>query len=250
MTPVERFAELLRTHDRIVFFGGAGVSTESKIPDFRGKDGLYRQKTDLPWSPEEMLSHHFYEEHPVEFYTLYKEREGMMLQAQPNRAHYALAELERMGRLSAVVTQNIDGLHQKAGSRNVLELHGSVLRNLCQKCGRDYGMEEFLALCTPVPHCPACGGVVKPDVVLYEEPLDGFTIQCAVEEIARADMLIIGGTSLVVYPAAGFIDYFRGDALVLINRDETPRDRSCTMVFRDSVGAVLEEGLRLLKEKR
>lgn len=250
MTPVERFAELLRTHDRIVFFGGAGVSTESKIPDFRGKDGLYRQKTDLPWSPEEMLSHHFYEEHPVEFYTLYKEREGMMLQAQPNRAHYALAELERMGKLSAVVTQNIDGLHQKAGSRNVLELHGSVLRNLCQKCGRDYGMEEFLTLCTPVPHCPACGGVVKPDVVLYEEPLDGFTIQCAVEEIARADMLIIGGTSLVVYPAAGFIDYFRGDALVLINRDETPRDRSCTMVFRDSVGAVLEEGLRLLKEKR
>lgn len=250
MTPVERFAELLRTHDRIVFFGGAGVSTESKIPDFRGKDGLYRQKTDLPWSPEEMLSHHFYEEHPVEFYTLYKEREGMMLQAQPNRAHYALAELERMGKLSAVVTQNIDGLHQKAGSRNVLELHGSVLRNLCQKCGRDYGMEEFLGLCTPVPHCPACGGVVKPDVVLYEEPLDGFTIQCAVEEIARADMLIIGGTSLVVYPAAGFIDYFRGDALVLINRDETPRDRSCTMVFRDSVGAVLEEGLRLLKEKR
>lgn len=250
MTPVERFAELLRTHDRIVFFGGAGVSTESKIPDFRGKDGLYRQKTDLPWSPEEMLSHHFYEEHPVEFYTLYKEREGMMLQAQPNRAHYALAELERMGKLSAVVTQNIDGLHQKAGSRNVLELHGSVLRNLCQKCGRDYGMEEFLARCTPVPHCPACGGVVKPDVVLYEEPLDGFTIQCAVEEIARADMLIIGGTSLVVYPAAGFIDYFRGDALVLINRDETPRDRSCTMVFRDSVGAVLEEGLRLLKEKR
>lgn len=250
MTPVERFAELLRTHDRIVFFGGAGVSTESKIPDFRGKDGLYRQKTDLPWSPEEMLSHHFYEEHPVEFYTLYKEREGMMLQAQPNRAHYALAELERMGKLSAVVTQNIDGLHQKAGSRNVLELHGSVLRNLCQKCDRDYGMEEFLALCTPVPHCPACGGVVKPDVVLYEEPLDGFTIQCAVEEISRADMLIIGGTSLVVYPAAGFIDYFRGDALVLINRDETPRDRSCTMVFRDSVGAVLEEGLRLLKEKR
>ena len=239
MTPVERFAELLRTHDRIVFFGGAGVSTESKIPDFRGKDGLYRQKTELPWSPEEMLSHHFYEEHPVEFYTLYKEREGMMLQAQPNRAHYALAELERMGKLSAVVTQNIDGLHQKAGSRNVLELHGSVLRNLCQKCGRDYGMEEFLALCTPVPHCPACGGVVKPDVVLYEEPLDGFTIQCAVEEIARADMLIIGGTSLVVYPAAGLVRYYRGSKLVVINRDATGIDADAALCISAPIGEVL-----------
>lgn len=250
MTPIERFAELLRTHRRIVFFGGAGVSTESNIPDFRGKDGLYRQKTELPWSPEEMLSHHFYAEHPVEFYTLYKEREGMMLRAQPNRAHYALAELERMGRLSAVVTQNIDGLHQKAGSRNVLELHGSVLRNICQKCGREYGMEDFLALCSPVPHCPECGGVIKPDVVLYEESLDGFTIQCALDEISHADMLIIGGTSLVVYPAAGFINEFRGDALVLINRDPTPRDASCTLVFRESVGEVLEEGLRLLKAAR
>lgn len=247
MTPMERFGELLRTHRRIVFFGGAGVSTESKIPDFRGKDGLYRQKTDLPWSPEEMLSHHFYEEHPVEFYTLYKEREGMMMEAQPNRAHYALAELERMGKLSAVVTQNIDGLHQKAGSQNVLELHGSVLRNICQKCGREYGMEEFLALATPIPHCPVCGGVLKPDVVLYEESLDGFVIQEAIHEISRADMLIIGGTSLVVYPAAGFIDYFRGDALVLINRDPTPRDGACTLVFRESVGEVLEKGLAFMK---
>lgn len=250
MTPIEHFAELLGSHRRIVFFGGAGVSTESNIPDFRGKDGLYRQKTDLPWSPEEMLSHHFYAEHPTEFYTLYKEREGMMLQAQPNRAHYALAELERMGKLSAVVTQNIDGLHQKAGSRNVLELHGSVLRNICQRCGKEYGMEEFLELCTPIPHCPSCGGILKPDVVLYEETLDGFVIQNAVDEIAHADMLIIGGTSLVVYPAAGFVDYFRGDTLVLINRDPTPRDRMCTLVFRESVGQVLEDGLRLMKETR
>lgn len=247
MARIEEFAELLRTHKRIVFFGGAGVSTESKIPDFRGKDGLYRQKTELPWSPEEMLSHHFWAEHPTEFYTLYKEREGMMLAAQPNRAHYALAELERMRKLSAVITQNIDGLHQKAGSRNVLELHGSVLRNPCQKCGKVYGMEEFLALSNPIPHCPDCGGLLKPDVVLYEESLDGYTIAEAIDEIGRADLLIIGGTSLVVYPAAGFLDYFRGDALVLINRDPTPRDKECTLVFRESVGEVLEKGLEILK---
>ena len=246
MTPIEQLADMIRTHRRIVFFGGAGVSTESRIPDFRGKDGLYRQKTALPWSPEEMLSHHFYEEHPVEFYTLYKEREGMMLTAMPNRAHYALAKLERMGKLSAIVTQNIDGLHQKAGSGQVLELHGSVLRNICQRCGKVYDMEEFLALADPIPHCPSCGGVLKPDVVLYEESLDGYVISEAVDAISRADMLIIGGTSLVVYPAAGFIDYFRGDALVLINRDPTPRDKACTLVFRESVGAVLEEALSLL----
>lgn len=250
MTPIEQFAELLRTHKKIVFFGGAGVSTESKIPDFRGKNGLYRQKTDLPWSPEEMLSHHFYRDHPVEFYTLYKEREGMMMKAQPNRAHYALAELERMGKLSAVITQNIDGLHQKAGSRHVLELHGSVLRNICQTCGKVYGMEEFLELCDPIPHCPDCGGVLKPDVVLYEESLDMDTITAAVREISQSDMLIIGGTSLVVYPAAGFIDYFRGDALVLINRDPTHRDAGCTLLFRDSVGEVLEKGLALMKAGR
>ncbi len=211
-------------------------------------DGLYRQKTNLPWSPEEMLSHHFWAEHPVEFYTLYKEREGMMLEAQPNRAHYALAELEQMGKLSSVVTQNIDGLHQKAGSKHVLELHGSVLRNNCLKCGKVYGMEEFLALSTPIPYCPSCGGMIKPDVVLYEENLDGYTIDEAVEEISRADMLIIGGTSLVVYPAASFIDYFHSDALVLINKDPTPRDSSCTLVFRESVGEVLETGVKLLKK--
>lgn len=241
MTPIERFAELLRTHRRIVFFGGAGVSTESHIPDFRGKDGLYRQKTDLPWSPEEMLSHHFYEEHPVEFYTLYKEREGMMLQAQPNRAHYALAELERMGKVSAVVTQNIDGLHQKAGSRNVLELHGSVLRNICQKCGKEYGMEEFLALCTPIPHCPACGGVIKPDVVLYEEALNDRVIDGAVNAIAQADLLIVGGTSLNVWPAAGLINYFRGDRLALINKSPVARDLAAGLVITDPIGEVLSQ---------
>ncbi len=248
MTAMEEFTEMLRKHHRIVFFGGAGVSTESHIPDFRGKDGLYRQKTDLPWSPEEMLSHHFYAEHPVEFFTLYKEREGMMMQAEPNRAHYALAELEKMGKLSAVVTQNIDGLHQKAGSRNVLELHGSVLRNICQKCGKMVRMEEFIGLCHPIPHCPDCGGVLKPDVVLYEESLDMNTIDDAVYEISRADMLIIGGTSLVVYPAAGFVDYFRGDSLVMINKDETGRDGRCNLVFHESVGKILEEGLQAMKQ--
>lgn len=247
MNEIDRMTDLLESHKKIVFFGGAGVSTESKIPDFRGKDGLYRQKTDLPWSPEEMLSHHFYEEHPVEFYTLYKEREGMMLTARPNRAHYALAGLEKMGKLSSVITQNIDGLHQKAGSRRVLELHGSVLRNICLGCRKVYGMEEFLDLCRPIPHCPDCGAVIKPDVVLYEESLDGYVIAEAVQEISAADMLIIGGTSLVVYPAAGFIDYFSGDALVLINKDPTPRDAGCTLVFRESVGEVLEKSVRQLK---
>ncbi len=245
MTDIEKLAELIRSHERIVFFGGAGVSTESAIPDFRGKDGLYSQKTDLPWTPEEMLSHHFYVEHPVEFYTLYKEHEGVMLEAEPNRAHYALAELERRGKLTAVVTQNIDGLHQKAGSRVVWELHGSVLRNICQTCGKTVGMEEFLELCDPIPRCPDCGGILKPDVVLYEEGLDGDVIDGALDAIRRADMLIIGGTSLVVYPAAGFIDYFRGDALVLINRDSTPRDKACTLVFRESVGEVLEKAVAL-----
>lgn len=171
-----------------------------------------------------------------------------MLEAEPNRAHTALAELEKMGKLSAVVTQNIDGLHQKAGSKKVIELHGSVLRNICQKCGRMYDMEEFMELCSPVPHCPGCGGVVKPDVVLYEEMLDRNTIEDAIDEISRADMLIIGGTSLVVYPAAGYVDYFQGDSLVMINRDETPRDSRCSLVFRESVGKVLEAGVAALKK--
>ena len=238
MAPMEEFIEMLKSHNRIVFFGGAGVSTESDIPDFRGKGGLYRQKTELPWSPEEMLSHHFYAEHPVEFFTLYKEREGMMLEAEPNRAHTALAELEKMGKLSAVVTQNIDGLHQKAGSKKVIELHGSVLRNICQKCGRIYDMEEFMELCSPVPHCPGCGCVVKPDVVLYEEMLDRNTIEDAIDEISHADMLIIGGTSLAVYPAAGLIDYYRGNKLVLINKSTTPMDARADLLIQAGLGDV------------
>ena len=241
MTDIEKLRHMIDTHQRIVFFGGAGVSTESNIPDFRGAHGLYKQKTDLPWTPEEMLSHHFYEEHPIEFFTMYKKFTEAMMKAKPNRAHYALAQLETLGKLSAVVTQNIDGLHQRAGSRNVLELHGTVLSNTCEHCFQKYEVGKFLSLCDPVPHCPQCGGTIKPDVVLYEESLDANTIDDAIYEISQADMLIIGGTSLVVYPAAGFLSYFGGDALVMINRDETPKDSACNLVFHDSVGKILEE---------
>ena len=249
MTDSERLTDMMYTHERIVFFGGAGMSTESGIPDFRGANGLYRQKTDLPWTPEEMLSHHFYREHTAEFFTSYKNWAEAMEQAEPNRAHYALSELERRRKLTAVVTQNIDGLHQRAGSRSVWEVHGSIMRNTCQSCGAKYGLDEFLSLCDPVPRCPKCGGVVKPDVVLYEEGLDTEIIRGAIEAISQADMLIIGGTSLVVYPAASFIDYFHGDAMVLINQDPTPRDSGCSLIFRDSAGKVLNEALERLEGK-
>lgn len=243
MTDLEKLREMIESHHKIAFFGGAGVSTESHIPDFRGANGIYRQKKNLPWTPEEMLSHHFYEEHPVEFFTNYKNFAEAMVAAKPNRAHYALARLEEEGKLLGVVTQNIDGLHQKAGSRNVMELHGSILRNYCTQCGRSYDVDSFLSLCAPVPHCPYCGGIVKPDVVLYEEPLDMDTMEDAMDAIQTADMLIIGGTSLVVYPAAGFINYFTGDALVMINQDETGKDRDCDLVFHDSVGKILGEAV-------
>ncbi|HAT56428.1 MAG TPA: NAD-dependent protein deacylase [Veillonellaceae bacterium] len=246
MAHQENLALLIQTHKKIIFFGGAGVSTESDIPDFRGPGGLYRQQAEGPWSPEETLSHHFYEEHQGIFFRLYREREGVMRNAQPNRAHRALAKLESMGRLSGIVTQNIDGLHQKAGSRCVWELHGSIAKNYCQSCGACYGLDEFLSLPGPIPHCPACGGVVKPDVVLYEEPLRHDVLQEAADAIAAADMMIIGGTSLAVYPAAGLIDFFKGDTLVLINQQPTPRDQRCTLVLRDSVGEVLERAVNYL----
>lgn len=243
---IRRFSELLRTHSRIVFFGGAGVSTESDIPDFRGSDGLYRRPADTPWSAEEMLSHHFYLEHPKEFFDNYKKREGVMRDVTPNRAHYALARLEEGGRLSAVVTQNIDGLHQRAGSKTVYELHGSVHRNYCTECRTFFGIDDFIALCTPIPHCPQCGGIVKPDVVLYEESLDSNVLMDAVDAIREADLLIIGGTSLVVYPAAGLIREYRGDTIVLINRDPTPGDRHADLLFHESVGEVLADGVAAL----
>ena len=220
---------------RIVFFGGAGVSTESGIPDFRSVDGLYHQKFDYP--PETILSHSFFRSHPEEFYRFYKEK-MLVLDVEPNRAHKALAALEQQGKLSAVVTQNIDGLHQKAGSKQVFELHGSIHRNYCQKCRKFYG-PEFVQQSVGIPRC-SCGGTVKPDVVLYEESLDDRCIMGAVRAIAEADLLIVGGTSLTVYPAAGLIRYYRGSRLVLINRDETPYDDEASLVFRESIGQVLE----------
>ena len=219
---------------RIVFFGGAGVSTESGIPDFRSVDGLYHQKYE--WPPEEILSATFFRRNPEAFYRFYRDK-MLPLEAQPNPAHLKLAELEQAGRLSAIVTQNIDGLHTKAGSRQVYELHGSVWRNHCQRCGKAYP-PDFIRDCGGVPHC-ACGGVIKPDVVLYEEGLDEAVLRGALRAISACDTLIVAGTSLTVYPAAGLIHYFQGQHLVLINRDATPMDGQADLVIRDKVGQVL-----------
>ena len=235
MTQQEQLQQWLDESSSIVFFGGAGVSTESGIPDFRSVDGLYHQHYDQP--PETILSHTYFMAHPEGFFQFYREK-MLCLDAQPNAAHRKLAELERAGRLKAVVTQNIDGLHQKAGSRTVYELHGSVLRNYCMKCRQFYGA-DFMVEARGVPRCPVCGGIVKPDVVLYEEQLDQETLEDSVLAISRADMLIVGGTSLVVYPAAGLINYYRGDKLVLINRDATPYDHRADLVIHDAIGKVL-----------
>ena len=236
----EKIAELQKMIDgsnRIVFFGGAGVSTESGIPDFRSQDGLYQQEWQYP--PETIISRSFFDANPKEFYRFYRKK-LIIKNAEPNVTHYRLAALEKAGKLSAVVTQNIDGLHQLAGSRNVYELHGSTLRNFCMDCGKSYGI-DFIAASESapdtLPRCE-CGGLVKPDVVLYEEGLDDKVISGAVDAIANADMLIIGGTSLVVYPAAGLIRYFRGDHLVLINKSETQADTNCDLVIHDSLGKV------------
>ena len=218
-----------------VFFGGAGVSTESGIPDFRSTDGLYHQK--YPYPPETILSHSFFQHQTEEFYRFYREK-MLFPKAKSNAAHLALAKLEEQGVLKAVITQNIDGLHQKAGSRNVLELHGSVYRNHCTRCGKFYGLETVLQS-TGVPHC-SCGGILKPDVVLYEEPLDDSVIRKAVHHIRCADLLIIGGTSLNVYPAAGFIQYFRGKHLVVINKSPTSADGQATLLFREPIGQVMD----------
>ena len=220
----------------IVFFGGAGVSTESNIPDFRSTDGLYHQEYDYP--PETILSHSFYMRKPEEFYRFYRNK-MLFPNAKPNRAHLALAKLEQEGKLKAVITQNIDGLHQAAGSKEVLELHGSVLRNHCTRCGRFYGLDDILKM-KGVPKC-GCGGVIKPDVVLYEEGLDNQTINEAVKAISEAQVLIIGGTSLAVYPAAGLIDYFRGEHLVVINKSPTPRDRYADLLIQEPIGQVFAQ---------
>lgn len=232
-----RLIEMLRPAERIVFFGGAGVSTESGIPDFRSKDGLYSLKYDVP--PETMLSHSYFVRHPEAFYRFYREKMNT-LWAKPNTAHETLARWEAEGRLAAVVTQNIDGLHQAAGSRNVFELHGSTHRNYCMKCGRRFGPEAIFASDMPVPRCP-CGGIIRPDVVLYEEGLDDATVKGAVRAIMEADVMIIAGTSLTVYPAAGLLRYYGGDSLILINRDETAMDEQAALCIHEPVGQVLGE---------
>ena len=236
MEEIRKFQQMIDESRNIVFFGGAGVSTESNIPDFRSEDGLYNMKYKYP--PETIISHTFFLRNPEEFYRFYKDR-MLCLDAEPNPAHRKLAELEQAGKLSAVVTQNIDGLHQKAGSRTVYELHGSIHRNYCMECGKFYDA-EYVKNSEGIPRC-SCGGMIKPDVVLYEEGLDTKTIQNSVEAIAHADMLIIGGTSLVVYPAAGFIDYFRGKYLVLINKADTGRAVRADLVIREPIGKVMEQ---------
>lgn len=236
MGKLETLKQWISESNRIVFFGGAGVSTESGIPDFRSVDGLYNQKFEYP--PEKIISHSFYEADPEYFFRFYREK-MMPLGFEPNITHKVLARWEREGKLSAVVTQNIDGLHQKAGSENVLELHGSVLRNYCTRC-RQFYSAEFVRDCADIPRC-TCGGIVKPDVVLYEESLDGQTLEKSIAAIADADLLIVAGTSLTVYPAAGLINYYRGDRLVLINRDETPYDSRADLVFHDSLGSIFSQ---------
>ena len=236
MDKIEKLKQWISESSRIVFFGGAGVSTESGIPDFRSVDGLYNQKFEYP--PEQIISHSFFVRRPEYFYRFYREK-MLPLGFEPNITHKVLAKWEEEGRLSAVVTQNIDGLHQKAGSKRVYELHGSVLRNYCQRCGK-FHSAEFIKNSQGVPKCD-CGGTVKPDVVLYEEGLDGDTIEKAVSAIYQADLLIVAGTSLTVYPAAGLINYYRGNRLVLINRDATPYDRHADLVFHESLGKIFEQ---------
>ena len=234
---IKKLKEIIENSNNIVFFGGAGVSTESGIPDFRSVDGLYNQKYDYP--PETILSHTFFRRKTEEFYRFYKDKmicEGV----KPNAAHLKLAQWEAEGKLKAVITQNIDGLHQAAGSKRVLELHGSVLRNYCEKCGKFFD-EKYIMQSEGVPMCDACGGLVKPDVVLYEEGLDQKTLSDSIEYIRNADVLIIGGTSLVVYPAAGLIDYYRGNKLILINKTATSRDGEADLVVQGSIGEIFSQ---------
>lgn len=242
---VEKLANILKDSKNIVFFGGAGISTASGIPDFRSSTGLYSKKLNRNFSPEQAVSHTFFQYYPEEFYDFYK-KNLIYPNAKPNPCHYALAKLEEMGKLTAVVTQNIDGLHQAAGSKTVYELHGSVHRNYCMKCHEFYDA-DYILNSDSVPKCAKCGGVVKPDVVLYEEGLDTDVINGAIRAISKADTLIIGGTSLVVYPAAGLIDYFNGTNLILINKSETSRDESADLVINDDIAKVMDEVLKLMQ---
>lgn len=236
MNELDQLRQWISDSSNIVFFGGAGVSTESGIPDFRSVDGLYNQTYAYP--PETIISHSFYRKNPEEFYRFYKDR-MLFPDAKPNAAHRALAKLEKLGKLRAVITQNIDGLHQMAGSKEVLELHGSVHRNYCTRCNKFYSLEDIMAM-DGVPHC-TCGGIVKPDVVLYEEGLDDQVLQKSVDYIRHADLLIIGGTSLVVYPAAGLVNYYKGNRLVVINKSITPMDSEANLVASGKIGEVFSQ---------
>lgn len=236
LTKSQQLTRLLKESQSTVFFGGAGCSTESGIPDFRSVDGLYSLSYDHP--PEEIISHHFYQQNPEEFFRFYRQR-MLYPHARPGAVHRVLAQLEEMGRLDAVITQNIDGLHQLAGSRNVLELHGSVHRNHCQKCGRAYSLQELLAT-EGVPRC-SCGGIIKPDVVLYEEALDSGVLHRSIAAIETAELLIVGGTSLAVYPAAGLLQYFHGRALVLVNLSPTPADHRADLLIQGKIGEVFSQ---------
>ena len=241
---INKLKEIIKNSNNIVFFGGAGVSTESGIPDFRSANGLFNEKLNITFTPEQLVSHSFFQRYPGEFFNFYKTK-LIYPDAKPNDAHIALAKLEEMGKLKAIVTQNIDGLHQMAGSKNVFELHGSVLRNYCVDCHAFYD-EKFILESKGVPKCTKCGEIVKPNVVLYEEPLDDNVIRGAIDAISKADTLIIGGTSLVVYPAAGLINYFRGKNLVLINKSSTQADSKADLVINGSIANVLSEALSLL----
>lgn len=243
-TEIEKLTQILKNSNDIVFFGGAGVSTASGIPDFRSSNGLWNEKLKINFTPEQLVSHTFFMRYPEEFFKFYKDK-LIYPNAKPNGCHIALAKLEEIGKLKAVVTQNIDGLHQAAGSKVVYELHGSVLRNYCMKCNAFYD-EKFILESKGVPTCPKCGGKVKPDVVLYEEGLDNSIITGAVKAISEADTLIIGGTSLVVYPAAGLIDYFRGKNLVLINKSTTSADNKADLIINDDIAKVLSEAVNKL----
>ncbi len=236
MDKIKELVTLIKTSKKTVFFGGAGVSTESGLKDFRSKDGLYHEKYIYP--PEEMLSHHFFLENTKEFYKFYRDKLNS-LNYKPNITHIILAKLEEKGLLSSIITQNIDGFHQMAGSKNVLELHGSVWRNYCMKCHKSYEAETVFSS-TDVPKC-SCGGIIKPEVVLYEESLNQETLQQAIKEISTADLLIIGGTSLNVYPAAGLIQYFHGKNIVLINKEKTSYDKMCNLVFYDNIGKIMKK---------
>ena len=238
MSKINQLQEIINSSDNIVFFGGAGVSTESGIPDFRSESGIFKSLKKYGASPEQLVSHSYYIDHTEEFYNYYKEN-LVFTDAEPNPAHIKLAELEKAGKLKAVITQNIDGLHQKAGSKKVLELHGSIHRNYCQICNKEYGL-DYIMENDGIPRCE-CGGIIKPDVVLYEEPLNDFVLNTAVHYISDADTLIIGGTSLVVYPAAGLINYFNGSKLVLINKSQTPYDSLASLVINEAIGETLSQ---------